>query len=235
MLLKMRSLSASIPEVALPFFAEAILVAADAVSRFRGDKSWGLWLMAPTLLLWQPRGNISEVARAKYVATRAVWFVQGRVRHLWETIKKVMEAYQARERSAAHGKQRAASEEFDAKRFTFLMTNGRVAEALDVGLGVRGVRKSFKDGQLDDASRDLIARKVPQVAEPPRWGLSREEFIQELNQKYSAPVQVDVETVHALYSGVTASKRHGTGGSFSGWTFDMLYNAFRVPSLPCRC
>jgi hypothetical protein len=234
--LQMRSLSAYVPPVALPFFAEAILVVADAVTRYPGDKSWALWLMTPTLLLWRTRGNITDMARAKYVATRAVWMVQGRVWHLWTTIDKVMRAYHERQRSSADGGHGVgAAEEFDLNRFTFLMSNGRVSEALDMAVGNRGVRVSFKDGVVDDATLELIACKVPQLEEPPKWKLTREEYNEQLKRKFGIkPAQVGVEAVHALYSGETASKRHGTGGSFSGWNFDMLFNALRVPSLAAQ-
>jgi hypothetical protein len=114
----------------------------------------------------------------------------------------------------------------------FLMQNGREAEALDMAVDNRGVRVSFKDGVVDAASRDLIARKVPQMEEPPQWSMPRGEYNGQLREKYGiTPVRVNVEAVHSLYSGETASKRHGTGGSFSGWNFDMLFNALRVPSL----
>lgn len=70
--------------MALPFFAEAVIFAADAVTRYAdetpdkasSDKAVALWLM-PTLLLWSLRST-SDVPRARNVAERSHLFVQGR-------------------------------------------------------------------------------------------------------------------------------------------------------------
>jgi hypothetical protein len=64
---KQISVPSDVPDVALPFYAEAVMVCSDALRRYPGNKSFALYLMLPRLLLWSRR-SVSELSRAKYVA-----------------------------------------------------------------------------------------------------------------------------------------------------------------------
>lgn len=228
-LLKARSTSADIPPAALPFFAEALVVATDALGRYPGDKSWALFLMVPTLLLWSQRSSTSELSRAKYVANRSIMFVQGRVSALWESVVEQVARYQMRVREDT-AKEHTGDGEFHEQRFMHLMANNRSSEALDMVTGNRGVRVSFKDGAIDEATQKLIERKIPQ-GDPPQWPTGRQALNEQLRKSNIQGITVDAITVVGLYSGEVASKRRGTGASFSGWTFDMFHAALRVPHM----
>ncbi len=171
-LMKQRSLSSDVPAAALTQYAEALMVVFDAVKRYPGDKSLSLYLMLPTLLLWCKKSSVSELSRGKYVATRSIMFVQGHVTALWQSVSETVDKYQTRKRNEPEGAGAAAVEEFDEDKFLFLVANNRSGEAADMVMGLRGVRVSFKDGVLDDATRDLVARKIPQV-QPTEWTMSR--------------------------------------------------------------
>ena len=225
-----KSLSSFVPPAALIFFSDAVLFSLDALTRYPGEKSWALWLTMPSMLLWSIRST-TELARARFVATRSYAFTKGQMGWLWETMTVQMVAYQKR----GEGEKKKGGGEadyFDEKRFLFLCANNRAAEALELAMGIRGKRVAFVNGELDEATVNLINEKMPEKEKtpmPPGWQ-NYEAFCGDMRARKIKTMDMDEDDLKDLYSGMTGSKRRGTGGGLSGWSFDMMLNALRVPT-----
>jgi hypothetical protein len=230
LMLQHKSVSSYVPAAALPFFSSTVLMVMDAISRYPGTKSWSLFFALPSLLLWSRR-SVSEFSRAKFVATRSNALMQGKMQWLVETMVEMAEVYskQMREKKQV---QKESDFDFDEKKFLFLCSNNRSAEALSMILEgkARRARVIGENGHLDEATTRLLNEKIPEQAVEEMESDDFEAVCSVWRDLDIAAPKFSVDDLYALYSGQTASKRRGTGGGLSGWNFDMIANCLRVPA-----